>query len=282
MRRFKRFSLFFWALITLIVLAHLGYIFHFFGMEFIWDIIHAAGHFAGWAGLAAMALSLLYIARKKKWFTWGKVKFWYQWHVVLGMTGPLLIAFHAYGKYFGMGGLTLVCVWLVLLTGIIGHYLYRRLPEEVVDRAQSFRQRLGELSRLEEKIAGLSAEIDRIKTDCLDDGFLAEISPDQKYRMPRPLLARDFKNIMEVWRDHRRGTRQIDSLKWRLRDWRREERQAGLSRERELVELLVLQRDAKNLAALNEIFSVWRKVHVPLSWFMWWLAGLHLFAWIYY
>jgi hypothetical protein len=300
-RPFERFSLLLWGLVLLAVLAQLGYLFHFWGFRPFWDLIHLAGHAAGWCGAALMGLSLLFIPRKKKWFTRGSIKFWYRLHVFFGLTGPLLLVLHAYGKYHGFGGLTFLCMWVVLMTGIIGHYLYRRLPEEVEVRSRERRKLLESLAEVEAKIAAFGVQLEDLKDELTRAGPLSRLStePPQsttidsttpestriastKLKLPRPALLTDIKSIIPLWREFRSTGSRVRELGGRVRRQAASERRAVALREQELIELLHLERDTRMLVTLNELFSIWRKVHVPLSWLMWWMAGLHLFAWVYY
>lgn len=271
------------------VFAQIGYLFHFWGIKAVWDVIHWAGHGAGWCGAALMALSLLIIPRKKKWFTLGSLRLWYRLHVVFGITGPFLIVLHAYGKYHGFGGLTFLCMWAVLMTGIIGHYLYRRLPEEIEVRSA---QRLKLLERLAEVEAALSAfGVDRegLKEELSRAGPLSRLSADSVdstgsagRMLPRPGLSKNPASIIPLWREFGYSRRKLRDLGSRVRNQAASEHRTATLRERELLGLLDLERDTGMLLVLNEIFSVWRKVHVPLSWLMWWTAGLHLYAWAWY
>jgi hypothetical protein len=286
LRPFERFSLLLWALVLLVVLAQIGYIFHFWGFRPIWNLIHLGGHPAGWCGASSMALSLLFIPRKKKWFTLGSIKLWYRLHVVLGLTGPLLIILHAYGKYHGFGGLAFLCMWLVLMTGIIGHYLYRRLPEEVQVRSQERRKLLASLADVETRISDFEAQAEKLKDEMNRAGPLSQLSTEladsNKIALPRPGLAKNPKRIIELWREFRASGRRMSELAGRVRNQATSERMASTIKERELLDLLSLERDTRMLVTLNELFSIWRQVHVPLSWLMWWIAGLHMFGWVYY
>lgn len=282
MRTFQRFSLFFWFLAVLVVLVHLGYLFQFGGIQLVWDAIHLGGHAAGWCGSAAMALSLLYIPRKRKWFTKGKVRTWYRIHITLGAVGPLIIAFHAYGKYFGFGGMALACMWLVLLTGIIGHYLYRRLPEEVAARAEDRQSLLNRLERLQNQIASWSDELQKVKNRVDESGLLRELSASDRIKLPRPTLVKEPARMLPLWKEYRQSGRAISRLKKTVAARARSEHRLVEVKKTELIELLQLEHETRHLMLLNEAMAFWRKCHVPLSWLMWWLVALHLSAWIYY
>ncbi|MBU0517093.1 MAG: hypothetical protein KJ621_20240 [Proteobacteria bacterium] len=282
MRRYRRYSLLLWGVGGLLVAAQVGYLAHFWGWRPLWDVIHWFGHSAGWCGGAAMALSLLYIPRKKKWFTWGKVRTWYQFHVAMGLTGPLLIILHAYGKYYGIGGLTLLCLGIVLATGVVGHFIFRRLGEEVAVRAEERARLEQDLAALEREIEARRAEAAGLLQDLETAGPLGQLARDEKIKLPRARLFKDVRHVGQMWRDFWATSRQVAALKRRVKAQARVERRALALKEMTLKELLLLERDTRNLVALNEIFSLWRKVHVPVSWLMWWLLAMHLFAWTYY
>ncbi len=286
MRPFERFSFLLWGLVVLIVLAQIGYSFHFWGIKAVWELIHLAGHTAGWCGGLLMALSLLFIPRKKKWFTFGKIKFWYRLHVVFGLAGPLLIVLHAYGKYHGFGGLGFLSMWVVLITGIIGHYLYRRLPEEVEHKSTQRLALLERTAEFESTASAFRAHWETITNELEQTGGLGHLSSahgdSAKMKLPAPTLSKDPGRIIRLWREVAAGRKRSRELSLRVRGLAESERRAAASRELELLRLLDLERDTGTLMALNELFSIWRKVHVPLSWLMWWLVGLHLFAWAYY
>ncbi|MBU2547913.1 MAG: hypothetical protein KKB20_05860 [Proteobacteria bacterium] len=282
MRPFERFSLLLWGLIALVVLLHLGYLVHFLGNKTLWWIIQTGGHAAGWVGGGLMLLSLAYIPRKRKWFTRGKVRTWYKLHVILGLAGPLLVSIHSYGKYFGIGGLALGCMWLAACSGVVGYYLYRRLPEEVRNRADRRDALLAELARIEDRRRSLIETAEHIRADLLDQGVLGRFDGSSPVKLPRAGLGREPGRLRDLWRDYRRGLRMTADLKKRIRALARSEARAGALKQQAWLELIYLEQDAGNLLALNEFFSLWRKLHVPVSWFMWWLAGLHLFGWVYY
>jgi len=98
----------------------------------------------GGVGSAAMLVAILLGARKRfRWMQFGRVFYWTQAHVWLGLLSYPLILFHA---GFSLGGpLTfalMVIFTIVFVTGIIGlvlqqilpQYLMREVPEETLDR----------------------------------------------------------------------------------------------------------------------------------------------------
>jgi len=88
------------------------------------------GYWLGIIGGSLMLLQLSYSFRKKIGFMrrWGRVKYWFQIHMFIGVMAPLLIMFHA---NFGLGSMNsniaLFSMLLVVFSGIIGRYIYSKI-----------------------------------------------------------------------------------------------------------------------------------------------------------
>lgn len=88
------------------------------------------GQSAGFAALLLMGFLWLYPVRKKYRrlaFT-GPVSSWLEAHVFAALTLPLVAAIHAawrFGGIIGLGFWAMVVVWL---SGVVGRYLYTRIP----------------------------------------------------------------------------------------------------------------------------------------------------------
>ena len=92
--------------------------------------LSAEDGFGYWLGITGgvMMLMLLTYSLRKRWKLLRRfltIKSWFQFHMVLGILGPLLILFHS---NFHLGSLNstvaLVCMLLVSGSGLIGRYLY--------------------------------------------------------------------------------------------------------------------------------------------------------------
>jgi len=88
------------------------------------------GYWLGIIGGSMMLLLLVYPLRKKnpKWRFLGSIKFWFRFHMVLGVVGPVLVIFHS-GYHLGSlnGSVAFISMLIVASSGLIGRYLYRRI-----------------------------------------------------------------------------------------------------------------------------------------------------------
>ena len=105
----------------------------------------------GFLGVVLCAIIFLYALRKA--IPWlariGTAKHWMDFHVVAGVTAPIVIAFHASFKFNNIAGAAFWVMLAVALSGIIGRYLYAQIPRSLSAVAITYR----DLQSLEEDLA---------------------------------------------------------------------------------------------------------------------------------
>ena len=84
----------------------------------------------GIAGFAMFLFMWLYPLRKHaRWLAWtGPVGRWLHVHVIAGIVIPLVVAVHAGWRFDGIIGLGYFSMLVVSFSGIVGRYLYTRIP----------------------------------------------------------------------------------------------------------------------------------------------------------
>ncbi len=100
------------------------------------------GHGLGLVGSLMMIIMFSYSLRKRVRFfrKWGKLPTWLNYHIFLGITGPILVTLHTSFKF---GGLVSVSYWsmvAVALSGFIGRYIYIKIPRRVSGREMSMKE----------------------------------------------------------------------------------------------------------------------------------------------
>ena len=99
------------------------------------------GYWLGVAGGVMMLLLFSYPMRKHLRFThrWGKVKWWFLVHMLLGVGGPLLILLHS---NFQVGSLNaaaaLYSMIIVALSGVVGRFIYSHVNRGLHGELTSF------------------------------------------------------------------------------------------------------------------------------------------------
>lgn len=87
----------------------------------------------GVVGFCCFVVIFLYPLRKR--WAWlqrqGSSRHWLDFHVVLGLSAPFIIAFHASFKFQGFAGMAFWIMLAVSISGLIGRYLYAQVPRRV-------------------------------------------------------------------------------------------------------------------------------------------------------
>ena len=79
----------------------------------------------------------------------GTARHWMDFHVIAGISAPVVIAFHASFKFQGIAGVAFWIMLAVALSGIVGRYLYAQIPRSLSAAEMS----LGELHENERMLA---------------------------------------------------------------------------------------------------------------------------------
>ena len=117
------------------------------------------GYGMGIAGGSMMVLLLLYSARKRfTWLRWmGALPAWFEFHMVLGVVGPILILFHS---NFHLGAansnVALFSMLLVAGSGVVGRYIYTRLHARLDGHEDTLEQLKGVGERLDSQTTSIA------------------------------------------------------------------------------------------------------------------------------
>ncbi len=103
----------------------------------------------GFLGLGIFLLLFLYPIRKR--WPWlgrkGKTKHWLDFHVLLGVSAPIVITLHSSFKLRGLAGLAYWIMMAVALSGVVGRYLFSQIPRSMTTAELSFQDMEEQLTR---------------------------------------------------------------------------------------------------------------------------------------
>jgi hypothetical protein len=87
----------------------------------------------GVLGTVLFFLIFLYALRKViPWLgRFGTARHWMDFHVIAGISAPIVIAFHASFKFQGIAGVAFWIMLAVAISGVIGRYLYSQIPRSL-------------------------------------------------------------------------------------------------------------------------------------------------------
>jgi hypothetical protein len=239
------------------------------------------GYWLGVAGGVMMLMLFSYPLRKHFSFTrsWGRVKWWFLVHMVLGVGGPLLILLHS---TFRVGSLNaavaLYSMLAVALSGVVGRFIYARVNRGLHGEKASLRD-LQTRAGMEEEDAR-----SRLSFAPLVEGRLMAFEQRElKARAGWSTYTRQvFWLPVQQWLTYRQC---VSDLKGALRSlahqekWSRRNLSNRYRHSKRLVKqyLHAVTRVAQ-YTAYERLFSLWHIAHIPVVYLMVISAVVHVIA----
>ena len=207
------------------------------------------GHGIGIIGSFSMVAGVsIYMLRKRmrSLGRLGKLKHWLEFHIFLCTIGPVLVLFHT---SFKIGGLVSVSFWsmvAVVLSGVIGRFIYIQIPRSIEGRALSLN------------------EIRSMKTD-IRDVLVTKYSLDKG----------SLDVIVESTRESRKNRKGVRRIKRTLKDNR-------LSRTQQSQVLNLVKNEIslnhriERLETMQNLFKYWHVAHLPFALIMLIIMVIHV------
>ena len=231
----------------------------------------------GIAGVMLFAMIFLYPLRKRiKWLgRIGSAKHWLDFHVIAGLTAPVLIAFHASFKFRGIAGIAFWIMLSVAISGVIGRYIYAQIPRSLSSAELS----LKELAEIEDELSkDLSAQS---SLSAQDFAPLLQVPTPAQVREMSAYRAILLMIVLDVCRPFH-----IARLRVRVLGWSRVlpyfgglirtshedlERAIGIARTK-----AALSKRIAFLSRSQQVFHLWHVIHRPFSYSFAVLALIHI------
>src|SRR4051794_29969296 len=103
--------------------------------------------------LGTLLFFIIFMYALRKVFPWlgrmGTARHWMDFHIVCGVSAPIIIAFHASFKFNNIAGVAFWIMLAVAISGIAGRYLYAQIPQSLNAAKASYQ----ELQANEEELA---------------------------------------------------------------------------------------------------------------------------------
>lgn len=223
------------------------------------------GHTLGIVGfLLMLSTETLYSIRKRvPNFNYGRTSVWLQVHIFTGLVGPYLVLLHTGGRFNGLAGILTLVTLIVVLSGLIGRYIYTAVPRSVDGAELTAAELEQQIARAERQLKKLGFDRSAMGepnggSDLSRHGWLLVLG--------RPVLR---------WRQKRQVRWEIQKLG-----------AAGEAKAAQLEELLAqrqqLEMEIHSLAATRRLLALWHLFHVPLGGVLFTLAFIHIAAALYY
>jgi hypothetical protein len=231
----------------------------------------------GMLGFGMFLVIFLYPLRKH-WAWLGRIglsRHWLDYHVLLGISAPFVIALHASFKFRGFAGIAFWIMVAVSVSGVIGRYLYGQIPRRV-NAAEYSRKELQDLqAKMAEQLAGqrLLRESDvrsalRLPSQETVDALFTPIALIYMFMLD---LARPFR-IARLRTHALSGSEYITTLGGLLATRHFElEKAIAVAREEAALSKRILF-----LSRSQQVFHLWHVIHKPFSYSFAILALIHI------
>jgi hypothetical protein len=230
------------------------------------DALHPWLRPSGYVGQSAGIVALLIFVflwlypMRKKWKTLaftGSIGKWLDVHVTSALALPLLLAIHAAWRSDGVIGLGLVAMLVVIASGVVGRYLYTRIPraksgveltrDEVALQRRELVERLAETTGLDEDAVERALDLEADATG---------------HESPLKVLWHLLTNDLTRWRRTRTLRRRWAALAPGHRPLSRNAlREVVVIADREIS----MAQQARMLDATQRVFRYWHVAHRPFA-----------------
>ncbi len=221
-----------------------------------------AGQTFGVIGGAMMLMPFLYMLRKKfRTAPLGSLKTWLEVHLFCGIVGPVLVTFHTSFKFNGIVSAAYWSMVAVVLSGIVGRYLYVLIPRTLRGTERS-------RAEIDSDVAALRAELASMPEAA---GLEQEIDGLEHAVVPRTGTA-SWPGLLfgEV------------AARFRIDAFARQVRRLTLrpDQQERLIRLTVsrvlMERRVAYLEKTKAAFMLWHVFHLPLVWVLLVIAAAHV------
>ena len=231
------------------------------------------GHGLGVLGTLMMILLLTYSLRKKGiiFGNIGKIGNWLDFHIFLGIMGPLFIILHSAFKLNGIVAISFWSMISVALSGILGRYIYMQIPRNISGHEMNLRDLENTNSRMLIEIEsdyGLNRE-DISKFETMIVGSL-DTNRSELYILASFLLADIFRlfRIKKIRKALRRSSR-LSKKQIRIL--------IGLMKKKAYIHRRLILWNK-----IHQLFHYWHVFHKPFAFIMYFIMVVHVVLTVFF
>lgn len=213
------------------------------------------GHGLGIAGVLLVLIGVLgYIARKRfrSLARIGRLKYWLEFHIFLCTLGPIMILFHTTFKFGGIAAVSFWSMVAVVVSGIIGRFIYIQIPRTIEGRALSLNE-VKEMRTNVSEILESSYLLDKASNASIVESALVVTDPAKEGN----ILARMVRHYFEDRAAIRQARATLRKNKLPAADIRK------------VIRLIKSERSLNNrierLQVMQDLFKYWHVAHLPFA-----------------
>ncbi len=239
-------------------------------------------HSIGILGSSLILLAQIYSVRKRtRLIKAGRMRTWLSWHTFLALVGCVLVEVHAGPFFYGIGGLARVTMWLVVLSGISGRYIYALIPEAMLEEVEAEVALSDEEQALNQEVEGLMQRRMQAMRQIEDVGLLTVLDG----KRPRSAAAGAFTS-WTAFRDMLRFNyfylKDLAAMRREIETLYHEEQASVTALYEHMFRRIDLERGMARLMVADEAIRVWRLTHIPPRVLLLVLTLAHVWTRLYY
>jgi hypothetical protein len=247
---------------------------HSFGIMKSYPITYEPGkgiwRLMGWTGSGMMLVMMVYTLRKRMGYSssFGSMRVWLNFHMLMGIIGPILITFHTTFKFGGLIGTSYWAMLATVLFGVLGRYIYIQIPRGITGAELSMKEielSAASMDRQLESQLGRKGTDQKAIRDLFEDVSEVDAEDRNAFSTLFHMMITDIKNRFKTWKlkrvlvnefclDARTAGYTVSLIK----------RKAALIRRKNL------------LSTTHRILKYWHVIHIPLAIVMFSIMFIHI------
>jgi hypothetical protein len=223
------------------------------------------GHGLGIIGTLLILIGVFtYIGRKKNKFLprVGSLKYWLEFHIFLCSVGPMLILFHTAFKFGGIVSISFWSMVAVVLSGVIGRFIYIQIPRTIQGRELS----LSEIKEAREKMNQILKEQYHVEEKLYM--AMINIASAPAIELRGGIVARFFEQMNRKRKAKSEIRKMLAQTTLSARD------KKGVLRG--INEEMVLSARINRLHTMQKLFKYWHVAHLPFALIMLIIMVIHV------
>jgi hypothetical protein len=224
----------------------------------------------GWIGSGMMLSMMVYTLRKRMGHSsrLGSMRMWLNFHMLMGVIGPILITFHTTFKFGGLIGTSYWAMVATVLFGVLGRYIYIQIPRGITGAELSMKEiefSAAAMDRQLESQLGKKGKDQKAIRDLFDDVSEVDAGQRNAFTTLLRMMATDLRNRFKT----------MTLRKTLMNEFCFDARTAGY-----IVTLIkrkaALIRRKNLLSTTHRILRYWHVIHIPLAIVMFAIMLIHI------
>jgi len=225
------------------------------------------GHGLGILGTLMMILLLIYSLRKRYniFRNLGSISTWLNFHIFLGITGPLFVILHTAFKLNGIVAISFWSMIAVALSGVLGRYLYLQIPRTITGNEINLQDLEITHNKISQEIFS-SFKIDETYISKIENIIISPVDSNKGiFGILISLMIGDLLRFFRI-RVARRRLRKL----------------TGISRKQALVlteltrKKAIMHRRIILWNKIHQLFHYWHVIHKPFAIIMYFIMIIHV------